>query len=459
MSRDFRRISGTGEDYLFFPESAHLYTIEKAYAASVDACCAGAEPPSGSLAGILVEEEALMRTAMDKEQFCPTVPVTDSLCLYMAHDCNLACSYCYNDGGRVVQAPPLMSSAVIEAAFRRYFTMPGKSYAVSFYGGEPLLGFKVMKQAIGIGEALERERGVRIRYSMTTNGTLLNKEILAFVDRHIDSVTISLDGPCDVNNRHRTPKKEGECWSAHDRTVANLYELRRHTGAKLALKATLAGDMAARCEASVNYLEGLGADVVLMTPANVPVGSPAQMDEAAWDAYTRTHVSWVRRFFSGGEGAIPALARKGIWNALATLLTARRPCHYCGAGQNPAITSDGAVWACHGLVGSPDYLMGNLNDESAERERRLRRRFDDLNVRRRQECRNCWARYLCGGGCYARAVADNGEVEQPNRQHCESTRRIAEAIVVGFAEAMADPPRRVRLLHEARERFAGVGDR
>jgi uncharacterized protein len=459
MLRDFQRISGTDEDYLFFPESTHLYTIEKAHAASVDACCAGAEPPSESLAGILVEEEALMRMAMEKAQSCLTVPVTDSLCLYMAHDCNLACSYCYNDGGRVVQAPPLMSPAVIEAAFRRYFIESGKTYAVSFYGGEPLLGFKAMKQAIEIGEALERERGVRIHYSMTTNGTLLNREILAFVDRHIDSVTISLDGPCDVNNSHRTPKKEGECWNAHDRTVANLYELRRHTRAKLALKATLAGDMAARCEESVNYLEGLGAGVVLMTPANVPAGSPAEMGEAAWDAYTRTQVSWVRRFFSGGEGVIPALAHKGIWNALSTLLTAKRPCHYCGAGQNPAITADGAVWACHGLISSPDYLMGSVLDESSGRERELRRRFYDLDVRRRQECRNCWARYLCGGGCYARAVADNGEVEQPNRRHCESTRRIAEALVAGFAETMADPPRRMRLLHEAGKRFARAGAR
>lgn len=452
MFRDFQLIPGEGADVLFFPESVKIYAVPKACAPAVAGYLAhGGEVPAAIApllekeAALALAQECVVRQRADDDASAKT----DSLCLYLAHDCNLACTYCYNDRGRVSDAVPMMDAEVAEAAFRRYFTEPGRTYGVSFYGGEPLLNFKAMKRVVMSGAALERERGIRITYSMTTNGTVLSRDILQFIDRNIDNVTVSLDGPMEVNDRYRVREARGAPQGSYAKVLANFRRLREETRAKLTIKATLTGTGVPLYEQSLQHLRSLGADGVAMTPVNTASGNPAAIADGAYADYVEREVEHCRRFFAADDSA-PVAGQETTLNMLANLLTKRKFLKHCDAGKNPAVTADGSLYACHGLTGMPEFHMGTL-EQASPREQDIRAMFAALNVRDIPECSRCWARYLCGGACYAHAYTNTGSVARPDPRHCMLTRRQAEAVIAGFAGAMAEPRQCARIYRMVQE--------
>lgn len=443
MFRDFHLIKGQGTDYLFFPESVKFYTVPQGLTAEIADYLAGSGNVPPAIAPLLEKEEGLARNAAEKQRnrLAPS-GAADSLCLYMAHDCNLACTYCYNDRGRSANAFMMMRDDVIEAALRRYFTEPGRTYAVSFYGGEPLLNFKGMKRAVEIGRALEQERGITIIYSMTTNGTVLSDEIVAFIDRHVGTVTVSLDGPMEVNDRHRLWQGKSGNRGSYAKVLLNLERLKRETRAKVTIKATLTGDGVSCYEQSLRHLRALDVDGVMMTPVNTEPGNAAAIDDVAYADYVRRCTEQSRRFFTAcddGQGDGAAL------DIVANLLTKRKFYKHCDAGTNPAITADGSLYACHGLVGISDFYMGKLGEEGRVQEDRIKNLFDRLNVCEVQECRQCWARYLCGGSCYAHAYFNTGGIDRADPRHCMLVKKNAETVIVTLMEAMLDPEKRARV--------------
>ncbi|NTV12166.1 MAG: radical SAM protein, partial [Zoogloea sp.] len=377
---------------------------------------------------------------------------TDRLCLYLAHDCNLRCTYCYNPQGRNTAPGRMMSPAVAEAAFRRFFVTPGKRYAAAFYGGEPLLNFRAMRAIVKAGRQLEAERGITIAFSITTNGTLLKHEIEDFLAGHFDSVTLSLDGPQDIHDLHRRSPKGG----SHARALASLERLQARCaggGPRLTLKGTLARQGVARYEESLAYLAGLGTGGAILTPVEMSGGSEADLSDAEHADFVARHAALNAAAVDAClEGDAPEEAR----NIVANLLTRRRLRRHCNAGRDLAVAADGMLYACHGLVGQPDFAMGKVTDAAGTDFDAVQANFAWLEVDQVPACAGCWARYLCGGACYANAWHAHHDLRRPHERHCDLVRACSEAVIRRFLRVVADEPRRQRLYARVRE-LIGAG--
>jgi uncharacterized protein len=430
--------------YIFFPESFRFYAVSTEDAASLRQYLDGVGPVRKELEAILKneEEKGIAETAsVDAE--------TDSLCLYMAHDCNISCTYCYNEGGRSVNPAMMMSPDIVEAAFRRFFTMAGKDYAASFYGGEPLLNFKTIKKAVEIGDSLERERGITISYSMTTNGTILSDEMEEFIKGRVSSVCISIDGERDTHDLHR----KAASGSAYEKAVQTLKRL--HGGkCRVTLRATVAGDTVSLLRDTVSRLSSLPSDGFSVSPVNTGSSNPAYITDEGFDEYVKRFTDLTRRRFrevidGTGQGF------KYTFNIVLNLLTKRRFIKHCDAGQNPAIAADGSMYACHGLVGDPGFYMGNVGDEPGHAFGKLKGTFDGLTVHGIKECKECWARYLCGGSCYAHAYINTGDLYRAEPRHCKLFKRNAEVVITEFLSAMNDPAKREGLYKNLKKAVAG----
>lgn len=431
MFRDFHVIDGKNESCLFFPETFKFYAVSMEDGKSLKRFLNEGTAIRNELMAILINEEKKVSVEMQ-----PVDAEADSLCLYMAHDCNLSCTYCYNDGGRSVNPSIMMSEDVAETAFRRFFTKTGKSYSVSFYGGEPLLNFKTIKRAIEIGDALKRERGIRLSYFLTTNGTILTEEMKRLIKERISNVCISIDGTKEIHDLHR----KGIRGSSYEKAVKNLNRL-RGSHSRVTLRATVSGQAVSHLEEIVYHLSTLSPDAFSVSPVNTGSTNPAYISDENFEEFVRRFIELTKRHFSeiiDGTGT----GFKYTFNVVSNLLTKRRFFRHCDAGKNPAITADGSIYACHGLVGIKDFYMGKVTENEGIGFQRIKETFAGLNVRAIDECRTCWARYLCGGSCYAYAYFNSGTFYKPDPRHCLLFKRNAEAVIREFLKNMNDPVKR-----------------
>ncbi len=448
MFRDFHLIEEDGTAVLFFPTSYRLFRLPAARADGVRAYLRGSGPLPSEVAPVVREEE-------ERAAATPAIRKpwgeTDSLCLYVAHDCNLDCAYCYNDRGRIANPRMMMAPEVAEASFRRFFVEPGRQYAVAFYGGEPLLNFRTVRKAVEIGRQLEAERGVKISFGVTTNGTVLNREILAFLDEHFASVTVSLDGPKEINDRYRRGAGSG----SYDRIVGNIGRLQARCKARLTIKGTLGGDAVPFYTESLRHLRGLGTAGAILTPAGTPPDNPAAIGTGQFEDFVRQHEALSA---DAVDRALEENPTEEAVNVVANLLTRRKLRRHCNAGRDLAVTADGSVYACHGLVGVPQFYMGKVTETDSEDYRRARSVFAGLEVDNIGECATCWARYFCGGSCYAHAYFATGSVSRPDPRHCLLTKRCAEAAIRRFLAVMGQAEARQRLYANVRKFIGTAGD-
>ncbi len=424
-------IRGEGEDILFFPATFSLYRLPPGLRSPLSVSDLG--PGGAALLAAEAERHERLRPA-------PPLPAAPtSLCLYVAQDCNLACSYCYNDGGRAAGSVQRMSPAVAEAALRRFFTEPGEHYAVSFYGGEPLLNRAVVERTVAFGERLAAERGFRIAFHMTTNGTLVDARALALLARFA-TVTVSLDGPPAVHDRHRRSRRGT---GSHRRAVAALRALRTLKGPRVTVKGTLTVAGAGRYGETAAYLNALGADAVGLTPVFAPPGHPARLSDAAHERYVADYLA----IHCDPERALEAPLQHGeALGLMGRILRRQRVHRHCHAGRDLAVAADGSLYACHGLAGVGAFRMGHVEEAAPSAEfGGVAARFAVLGVDAAEPCRGCFARYLCGGGCYAHGQFLHGDPAQPDPRHCDLERRRLEHVLRGLAAILRDPGRRTRL--------------
>lgn len=445
MHRDFHVICGDPTDLLFLPQSYRVFRLEKEESATLLAwqTSEDATPPSARIRNVLADEVCSGPTS-DPHPWGET----DNLCLYVAHDCNLECTYCYNDRGRVANPGMMMTPEVAEIAFRRFFTVPGRKYSVSMYGGEPLMNFRGIKAMVEVGTLLEAERGIRISYSITTNGMLLNRRRIEFLHEHFSSISISVDGAKADHDRYRIALKG----SAYDHTTRHLPALLSRCGDKVSLLGTLTGTAADRYCAALQHMRGLGTHRVSLSPVDGSDDNPAAMSTAQYETYSRQHEALcVEAIENGLDGHAP---REAI-NVVTNMLTRRRLQRFCNAGCNTAVTADGSIYACHGLVGVPEFAMGNVADDHNPAYVRVQAAFSRLNVDQTQ-CSTCWARYLCGGQCYAQAHFRCGDICVPESRYCAHVRRCLAVGIRSFVTVVEDTEKRARLYANIK-RIIGVG--
>ncbi|MCD8379439.1 MAG: thioether cross-link-forming SCIFF peptide maturase [Lachnospiraceae bacterium] len=362
--------------------------------------------------------------------------VVKALCLHIAHDCNLACRYCFAEEGEYHGRRALMSFEVGKAALDFLVANSGNrvNLEVDFFGGEPLMNWQVVKDLVDYGRSLEEPNHKKFRFTLTTNGVLLNDEIMDFVNREMSNLVLSIDGRQSVHDRMR-PFRNGKGSydlivpkfqkAAESRNQTNYYVRGTYTHHNLDFSE------------DVKHLAELGFEQISVEPV---VARPE-------DDYAIQ------------EEDIPKLLEE--YDKLAQYLLERRrqgkpvnffhfmidleggPCvakrlSGCGSGtEYLAVTPWGDLYPCHQFVGNEEFLLGNVFD--GIRRQDIVDEFKCCNVYAKPKCRECFAKYYCSGGCAANSFNFHGDIHDAYDTGCELQRkRIECAIMMKAAIAQMD---------------------
>lgn len=350
-----------------------------------------------------------------------------ALCLHIAHDCNLRCEYCFASKGDYKRGRQLMPEDVALKAVDYLVENSGskKNIEIDFFGGEPLLNFEVVQDVVEYGRRVEKQTGKKFYFTITTNGTLLNDEIIDFINVNMDNVVISIDGRKKIHDSIRYDTK-GK--GSYDRILPSALKLVRKRGNKSYF---IRGTYTSRnldFSNDVMHLADLGFREISIEPV---VGSgkdmfikeeniPQVMNE--YETLLKKYLERVRegKYFRFYHFNMDLYGGPCIFKRISA----------CGAGFSYlAVSPEGYLYPCHQFVGQEQFIMGDIhggiNNEV------LRKRFKGNNVLKKGICSKCWAKLFCSGGCHAGAYFTNGDIEIPNELECiMQKKRIECAIMV-----------------------------
>jgi uncharacterized protein len=392
---DIHLLESSNGQHLFVADGSRLFDIDAGLFSEFDAAIG-----QGRVAELIVELGLGGTPAIDDAPL-PPLPV-HALSLAVAQKCNLGCSYCYAQQGSFGSQPKNMKLATAERATELLLseaaTGTGRA-TLAFLGGEPLINRRVVQETTRRAAALARQRGVALGFSITTNGTLLTEADAEFFEEYGFAVTVSLDGPRELHDRLRPYKGGGGSFDVIMRNLRPLLARQRHmqvsarvtvTPQNLALRPTL-DSLIAEGFHSVGFSPMLSA----------PTGS-GEMQREHLEAMLGQMIDCGREF----ERRTLAGARYPFANMVNAMREIYRGTHRpypCGAGAGYlGVSADGDLAACHRFVGEDAGAMGSLADGIDP----LRRAhwLQDRHVHCQQPCRDCWARYLCGGGCHHEVI-------------------------------------------------------
>jgi len=373
--------------------------------------------------------DANLSQSYDCEAYA-TVPVK-ALCLDVAHDCNLACKYCFAAQGRFGGRPELMTKETARAAidFIIAASRQRQFLDVDFFGGEPLMAFDVVKDTVKYAKEQGKRHGKVFRFTLTTNCTLLTNEIAEYLARENISLILSIDGRPEVHDRMRV-FRGGQ--PSHSLAIE---------GAKKAVRARKRNDYWVRgtftkynldFDNDVRYLYEQGFRYISLEPA---VGEGDwSIDESHLDTISKTYAN-LARFWAECFRKNDPFYFYHFYLGLQKGMCLERRQTGCGAGyEYVTVTPSGEIYACHQLVGKKQYLLGNVFDGITNR--LIPKLFYSARVPNKPTCIGCWARYLCGGGCHARALASTGEITEPDPMTCLFVKnRMEYALYVEFVRA------------------------
>lgn len=361
--------------------------------------------------------------------------------LITSQGCNLSCTYCYAKGGDFGRGQLLMERATMEKALDKLLPLSGDRCVISFFGGEPLLNFDLMKDTVVYGRGLSKEKDIDLIYSITTNGTILNEDILSFLKEHISHIAVSLDGDSWINDTHRLFKGDGG--SVHDVVIENIKKLKGN-GISFGIRCTVTEATVPFLAGTVNYLEGLGSNSLRIVPVISSKGWSAKPFRILIDKLNILNLESLSMVFNRGR---PAIAEH-IYKAISYLLDSKNRLYPCMAGEEVvAVAANGDVYPCDHLIGIDDFLMGNVHDLSFPGGRfySVRDRLRKNSVDHRESCRECELRYLCGGECYARSLLIRGDIAAPSPEHCTLTKSLAKSIIAETKEGITDKVKKENL--------------
>ncbi len=359
--------------------------------------------------------------------------VVKALCLHIAHDCNLACRYCFAEEGEYHGRRALMSYEVGKKALDFLIANSGdrRNLEVDFFGGEPLMNWQVVKDLVAYGREQEKLHNKNFRFTLTTNGVLLNDEIMEFCNREMGNVVLSIDGRKEVHD-HMRPFRKGQ--GSYDLILPKFkkFAASRHQQ-KYYVRGTFT-HYNTDFSKDVLHLADEGFEQISVEPV---VADPAE-DYALQEAdlprifaeYDALAAEMVRREKAG----------KGFTFFHFMIDLTGGPCVYkrlsgCGSGtEYLAVTPWGDLYPCHQFVGTGQYLMGNV-DEGITRPD-IVDEFKCCNVYTKEKCRNCFAKFYCSGGCAANSYHSHGTIQDTYDIGCELQRKRVEcAIMIKAASA------------------------
>ncbi len=353
--------------------------------------------------------------------------VVKALCLHIAHDCNLACRYCFAGEGEYHGRRALMSFDVGKKALDFLVEHSGNrvNLEVDFFGGEPLMNWQVVKDLVAYGRSLEKPRGKKFRFTLTTNGVLLDDEVLEFANREMDNIVLSIDGRKEVHDRMR-PFRGGQ--GSYDSVVPKFIKTAESRGQKkYYVRGTYTHDNLDFSE-DVLHLADLGFKQISVEPVVAEASDPYAITEADLPAlkeeYDKLAMEMTRRRREGrGFNFFHFMIDLEGGPCVAKRLSG------CGSGtEYLAVTPWGDLYPCHQFVGNEKFLMGNV-EEGIVRED-LREQFKCCNVYAKDKCRKCFAKFYCSGGCGANSYHFHGNINDTYDVGCELQRKRVECAVM-----------------------------
>ncbi len=359
--------------------------------------------------------------------------VIKALCLHIAHDCNLACRYCFAGEGEYHGDRSLMSLEVGKAAIDFLIENSGsrRNLEVDFFGGEPLMNFDVVREIVAYGRSLEEKYDKQFRFTLTTNGMLLTDEVMEFANREMDNVVLSVDGRKEVHDRMRpTPNGKGS-YEYIMPGFKRFCELRGQK--KYYVRGTFTHDNL-DFAADVLHLADQGFKEISVEPVVASEDEPYAIRREdlpkLMEEYDKLAVELLKREKEG----------RGFHFFHFMIDLDQGPCVFkrlsgCGSGtEYLAVTPWGDLYPCHQFVGDEKFLLGNVREGVTNTE--VRDSFKLCNVYARDKCRECFARFYCSGGCAANAYKFHGDINDAYDIGCELMKKRVEcAIMIKAARA------------------------
>jgi uncharacterized protein len=353
--------------------------------------------------------------------------VVKALCLHIAHDCNLACQYCFAEEGEYHGRRALMSFEVGKKALDFLVHNSGNriNLEVDFFGGEPLMNWEVVKQLVAYGRSLEEPFHKKFRFTLTTNGILLNDEIQEFLNKEMSNVVLSIDGRKEVHDRMR-PFRGGQ--GSYDVIVPKFQKLAESRNQmNYYVRGTFTRNNLDFSE-DVLHLADLGFEQISIEPVVAEDAEPYAIREedvpGIKEEYDKLAAALLKRQKEG----------KGVNFFHFMIDLAGGPCvakrlSGCGSGtEYLAVTPWGDFYPCHQFVGEEAFLMGNVDEGITNT--KVRDDFKCCNVYAKEKCRDCFARFYCSGGCAANSYHFHGKIDDAYDIGCELQRKRIECAIM-----------------------------
>lgn len=353
--------------------------------------------------------------------------VVKALCLHIAHDCNLACQYCFAEEGEYHGRRALMSFEVGKKALDFLVHNSGNriNLEVDFFGGEPLMNWEVVKQLVAYGRSLEEPFHKKFRFTLTTNGILLNDEIQEFLNKEMSNVVLSIDGRKEVHDKMR-PFRGGQ--GSYDVIVPKFQKLAESRNQmNYYVRGTFTRNNLDFSE-DVLHLADLGFEQISIEPVVAEDAEPYAIREedvpGIKEEYDKLAAALLKRQKEG----------KGVNFFHFMIDLAGGPCvakrlSGCGSGtEYLAVTPWGDFYPCHQFVGEEAFLMGNVDEGITNT--KVRDDFKCCNVYAKEKCRDCFARFYCSGGCAANSYHFHGKIDDAYDIGCELQRKRIECAIM-----------------------------
>ena len=361
-----------------------------------------------------------------------------ALCLHVAHTCNLNCSYCFASQGKYHGERALMSLETGKRAIDFLIENSGyhKNLDIDFFGGEPLMNWDVCKELVKYGREQEKIHGKNIRFTLTTNGVLLNDEVTEFCNKEMHNVVLSLDGRKEVNDRFRVDMAGN---GSYDRIVPNFQKFVEKRGSKSYYMRGTFTHHNTDFVNDIKHMLDLGFTELSMEPVVTDPSSPSALTEedlpVLFEQYEELARLMVKRYNEGKPFT--------FYHYMLDLTCG--PCIYkrvagCGSGtEYLAVTPWGDLYPCHQFVGDPNYKMGDIYTGVTATE--TRDKFASCNAYSRPECNDCWAKLYCSGGCAANSYHATGDIQGVYEYGCKLfKKRIECAIAVKLLTSGIEQP-------------------
>lgn len=352
--------------------------------------------------------------------------VVKALCLHVAHDCNLRCKYCFADTGEFHGGRSLMSAEVGKKAIDFVINNSGsrRNIEIDFFGGEPLMNFDVVKEITEYAKAEGEKHDKNFRFTVTTNGILLNDDIKDYINKNMSNVVLSIDGTKETNDRVRYRVDGSGSYDTIVPKFKDLAESRNQDnyyvrGTFTAYNVDFAKD--------VIHLADLGFKQTSVEPVVAPYSEDYALREehipAVFAEYDKLAEEYIKRYREG----------RGFNFFHFMVDLDQGPCAIkrlsgCGAGHEYlAVAPNGDLYPCHQFVGNTDFIMGNVNDGKLNDD--IKMMFEKSNIYTKDKCKNCFAKFYCSGGCSANAYNFNQDINKPYELACEFEKKRVECAI------------------------------